>query len=134
MSTLPAPIAQALAPFAPALFGASFNAPDDPVFEDQDVFEALAWRAPAPDADADDEALLAQGKEWEMFHNQGCEFDMAAAPIATAPTVSQSSLAILSHAASLAVQSSSLSLPAAEFMVLNRAQGLIICLNDGMSI
>ena len=139
MSTLPAPIRAALAPFAPALFGASFDAPDKE-WPDIDIFEELAWRDPAPapapvvapviDAD-DDEALLAQGKEWEMFHNQGCEFD--AAPVA-APTVSAKSLAILSHAASIAVQFSSVALPADDFMVLIRAQGLIICLNEGMSI
>ncbi len=137
MSTLPAPIRAALAPFAPALFGASFDAPDKE-WPDIDIFEELAWRDPAPapapvvapviDAD-DDEALLAQGKEWELYHSQGCEFDKA--PVLPSVTFAQS--ALLVQALKLAVDAAPSSMPVADFLTIIRAKGLALSLMDGVS-
>ena len=154
MSTLPAPIRAALAPFAPALFGASFDAPDEE-WPDIDIFEALAWRDPAPApapvvapaaaaaADDDFDEWVPAADEWERFHSQGCEFDgrvpapaIAPAPASAIaePTVGVFSALLFARALQIAVNAAPVDLSTDDFMVLVKARGLSLSLVEGQSI
>lgn len=93
MRTLPAPVAQALAPFGPALFQpapSAFAAPDDGDFADLAAFAA----------------------EWEFSFSSSpaCEFDRV---FVSAPTA-----AILAQAARLAIAAAPLTMPPSDFLVL----------------